>query len=244
MKNYSVVTNPVEFRNQFFSQTQDCLSDKTYSTIINIFLYYFWRGAFESRKAFLQKNIQSDLGLISLSIYLSYLPILQTARLGYISDAMVLSRALLEKISIFGYLSENQDQIPRYLNGKSRLQQKAMAWLKDSGEGIHMGVYGDLSKMAHPYLPGLSGNLMSHNRIGEAFRQNISDNKNPGLDITIIFGFFVYSLQVVDTIFSKLVPEIDMKVMGNDKKILIYFRKDELKIFMDFLLNFSDLIID
>ena len=173
---------------------------------------------------------------------LSFLPIIQSTRLGYLSDAIILFRALMERISILGYLSENEDQISRYMDGKSKTEQKAMSWLKDSGDKIHMTLYGYASKVVHPYLVGMGGSLLSHNNISGSFRLDLGANEKLGFDVDTILGLLIYSIQVIDNILSKLIPNRNITPMGEDEKMLRYFNLQEIQNFLDYLNSSLEMI--
>jgi hypothetical protein len=156
MSHLSIVKNPLEFRETFLASINVARADESYIGIIRIFLYYIWRGAFKATTEILQGRAQPELSLICLSCYKAVLPIIQLIRLGYAGDALMLHRALMERIAILDYLNDNPELIQKYKNGKADLNKDAMPWAKKHAPQNWMRLYGYLSNVAHSKKEGVS----------------------------------------------------------------------------------------
>jgi hypothetical protein len=109
--------NAVTFRDSFLSETSPTRIDRDYGAVLRVVLFYLWRGCSLSRTAGQTVKTDPSAALISLSAYEATLGIIQLIRIGYHADAIVLGRALMERIAIVGYLSENRTLLPRYFAG-------------------------------------------------------------------------------------------------------------------------------
>jgi hypothetical protein len=121
------------FRESFLSEISLTSVDNNYGAIIRVLLYYVWRGCKVSREAGVTGNANPQAALLTLSGYEEMLAIIQLIRLGYQADAITLSRSLMERIAIIGYLGENRSyyhaifqvnfpHIRKQLSGQSRNQ--------------------------------------------------------------------------------------------------------------------------
>jgi len=206
-----------------------------------VLLYYIWRGAFESRAAVVNKQVQGDLGLLCLSAYKAFLPILQILRLGYWCDAMVLLRALMERIALVGYLHKNRQYIPQYAAGRGGLQKKAMTWAKQQSLENWMMLYSLLSNVAHSRLEGPAGHLLDQTSIGAAFRLDLTPSPEDGADMTdVLLAGIVYALLALDPIVADIVDYKSLAVFPVDPDSLVYLSRDDFIEFRDFLQEFYD----
>lgn len=76
MPNLGIVTNPKIFQAAFLDQRPNKDLDEEYGSLIRVLLYYVWRGAFTSRAAVIDRQVQDSLGLLCLSTYKAFLPII------------------------------------------------------------------------------------------------------------------------------------------------------------------------
>lgn len=241
MSRYSLVTNPLEFRNAFLAQVTDSIVDKQIEPVLRVLLYYIWRGAFESRAAVVNKHVQGDLGLLCLSAYKAFLPVLQMLRLGYWCDAMILLRALMERIALVGYLHKNRQYIPQYAAGKGGLQKKAMIWAKQQSLENWMVLYSLLSNVTHSRLEGPAGHLLDQTSIGAAFRLDLTSSPEGGADMTDdLCAGIVYALLALDPILVEIIDYKSLAIFPIDPDVLIYLSKDDLVSFQDFLQKYQD----
>jgi len=241
MSDYSLVTNPLEFRRTLLAQVNHSRVDREYAPVLRVLLYYIWRGAFESRSAVVGGHVLGDLGLLSLSVYKAFLPIVQMVRLGYPGDTLVLLRALMERIALLGYLHNNRQYIAEYVASKGNLQKKAMAWAKQQPLENWMRLYGVLSNVAHSRLEGPAAHLLAENAIGEAFRLDLTPTPESGADMTAeLLAFVVYALLAVEPIASEIMEYRSLAVFPSDTDSLLYLRREDLVDLRDFLQRFCD----
>lgn len=241
MSDLEIVSNPLRFRDAFLSQVPLSRVDDDYQSQIRILLYYVWRGANASRTSLLQNKVQSDLGFLSLSIYQAFLPVLQTIRLGYPTDAFILLRALLERIALLGYLHNNRDLLPKYVEGKTTLQDKAMSWAKQHAPENWMRLYSELSKIAHSRIQGVAGHLLGNNPISVSFRSTLHHPSPEGsvLIDELLAGTF-YSLIAADTFATEILDRKGFTVFPKDARITLYVSPEDLQMLQAFLKRLID----
>jgi hypothetical protein len=225
----NIVDNPINFRNVFLQQSPNKEFDDHFKSVLNVLLYYIWRGFFKSRTAILNSTVQPDLGFLCLSAYKALLPILYSIRLGYLTDVYILLRAHMERIALIGYLDENRIFITKYKNRVGNLQKKALNWAKQESLENWMFIYGRLSDVAHSKLEGTVGHLLDFTFIGEAFRKNLQFTQDSIIDSSHeILYLICYSLIALDTIVSKVLNDPAMKKIPEDRAILKYVQKNDL----------------
>lgn len=111
-------SDAVTFRHSFLSEASPTRIDRVYGAVLRVILFYLWRGCSLSRIAGITGKTDPSAALISLSAYEATLGVVQLTRMGYHADAIVLARALMERIAIVGYLGENRTLMPRYFAGE------------------------------------------------------------------------------------------------------------------------------
>jgi hypothetical protein len=123
-------SDAVIFRNSFLSEASPTRIDRDYGAVLRVILFDLWREFSLSRIAGITGKTDPNSALISLSAYEATLSVVQLIRIGYHADAIILARALMERIAIVGYLSENRTLIPRYFAGDLKPYKQAIAWAK------------------------------------------------------------------------------------------------------------------
>lgn len=241
MADYSLITNPQEFSSAVMTQVSDSPVDRQYASVLRVLIYYIWRGAFESRAAVVTEQVEGNLGLLSLSIYMALLPILQVIRLGYPTDTLVLLRALMERIALLGYLHNNRQCICQYSSGKRNLQKEAMRWAKGQALENWMRLYGLMSNVAHSRPVGPAGHLLAENPIGEAFRSDLTPTPEDGADMTAeLLAGVAYALAAADPIACEIIDYKSLDPFPSDKDSLAYLSKEDVLEFGGFLQRFYD----
>ncbi len=238
---YSLVTDPIEFAREVLAQTRHCPLDAQYGSVLRVLLYYVWRGAFESRAALVTDQVEAHIGLLGLSVYKAFVPIVQMIRLGYPADTLVLLRALMERIALLGYLHENRHLVANYASGKPGLQKQAMRWAKEQQLENWMMVYGLLSKVAHSGIEGSAGHLLEENPIGDAFRLDLTPSPERGAAMSSeLLAGIVYALAAVDPILCQIIQYKSLSAFPSDTDASTYLRRSDLVEFQDFLQRFRD----
>ena len=95
MSHLSIVKNPKNFRDVFFTEVQDRPVNASHKGIINILLYYIWRGLYNCVTRVIKGEGKPDLVLICISIYKAFLPLIHLIRMGYTGDTFTLMRSLM-----------------------------------------------------------------------------------------------------------------------------------------------------
>jgi hypothetical protein len=236
-----IVTNPNHFRKAVLDQTSSSHIDKLYAGTLRVLLYLVWKGAFNSRAALVENQVDIDLGILCLSTYKAFIPIIQMIRLGYPSDAIILLRALMERIALLGYLNADRTLIPKYVEGDNHIRKDAMAWAKSNSLQNWMYLYSYLSNVAHSKPEGSAGHLFEDNDIGRAFREDLSESSKDGPKLTDeLLGLVCYALLAADPIAVEILATRKFTAFAEDKKILMFINTADLKDFRDFLLRFID----
>ncbi len=231
----SIVKNPLKFRATFLNSVNIGPSDESYISIIHIFLYYVWRGAYKATTEILQGRAQPELSLICLSCYKAFLPIIQLIRLGYSGDALILLRALMERIAILDYLNENPELIQKYKNGKTDLNKDAMPWAKKHAPHNWMHLYSYLSNIAHSKREGIASHIFEENAIGEAFLYMLPHTKeNEGMTEESL-ALICYAIGAIDPIAAKVLKLSEFHFFPVDVSISEYATKKDLLNFQRFL---------
>ena len=241
MSDYSLVTNPLNFSSAVLGQVSDSPVDRESAPVLCVLLYYFWRGAFESRAAVVTEQVEANLGLLSLSVYQAFLPIVQMIRLGYPADTLVLLRALMERIALLGYLHNNRQLVAKYVAGVKSLEKEAMRWAKEQPLQNWMRLYGLLSNVAHSRMVGPAGHLLAENPIGEAFRSDLTPKPADGADMTAeLLAGVAYALAAADPIACEIIDYKSLDPFPSDKDSLAYLSKEDVLEFGGFLQRFYD----
>lgn len=226
--NEMIINSYSSFLRSFLAEASRTEWDNEYNAVLNVLLYYIWRGCKLSHEAGLTGDTDAMTSLIVQSTYEAYLAIIQLLRIGYEADCMTLSRALMERIAIVGYLGENRHLIARYFKGDLSPYGDALKWVKKKSSPNWMILYGHLSGVVHSNITGPAGHINNRTNIGNAFR--LGTTKYPSGSKGIIdelLGLTVYSLYFLDPFALKLIqmsevnpfpkdPEIEHHVDGND----------------------------
>src|SRR5574342_279333 len=100
MSHLSIIKNPRNFRETFFTDVQDHPVYESHKGIIEVLLYYIWRGLYNLITRVIKGEGQPDLVLICISTYKAFLPLIHLIRMGYTGDAFTLMRSLMERIAL------------------------------------------------------------------------------------------------------------------------------------------------
>lgn len=235
MANLGIVTNPLEFIKQVVEDTPNSELPEIFKPVVRIYLYYIWRGAFESRRKFLQNQIQSDLGLLCMASYKSLVAPIQLIRLGYSSDALILLRSSIERIALLGYLESNSNQIEKYNKGKT-LYRVANEWAKhewekDATTAKWNRLYGQMSKVSHSNIEGTAGHVVAdQNAIGHAFRLYMKpeeEKDNASFFEAGFIGLF-FAIRVADLTAKTLFRDENFRPIPEDRDCLTYLPRADL----------------
>ena len=233
-----IVTNPHKFREAFLVQVTLSELDKEYGPILNVLLYYIWRGIFETRTALLKGNVQTDLGILCFATYKSFLPIIQNMRLGYPADVVILLRAMMERIALLGYLHTHPHIVPKYRSKKSNLQKDAMTWAKDQAVENWMILYSMLSNIAHARMEGIAGYMLDTNLIGDALRKSMPELKKPITTISDeLIAMVCYALFAIVPFSSDVLGQKNNSIFPDNERVMIYVEEDDLVYFQKFLVQ-------
>jgi hypothetical protein len=241
MNNHLFILDYKKFQDKFLSQVLSPDIDYSYGTVIKILLYYIWRGIIESRNGILIGKADADLALLCLATFKSFLPIIQNIRLGYPSDASILSRGLMERIALLGFLYNNPDQIPRYKSSKYDFHKKAMDWAKESSLENWMRLYSALSKVAHSYLHGEAGYIFDNNSIGEAIRQSMYPLiREVATHTDELLALIIYGLAATDPFISLVFDNKKYITFPNDINLTSQITNDDITVFRNYLVRMVD----
>jgi len=233
-----IITNPHKFREAFLIQVTLSEVDKEYGAILNVLLYYIWRGIFETREALLKGKVQTDLGILCFATYKSFLPIIQNIRLGYPADVVILLRAMMERIALLGYLHTHPQIIPKYKAKKNNLQKDAMAWAKDQAVENWMILYSMLSNVAHARLEGTAGYMLDPNPIGDALRKSMPDLKKPLTIITDeLIAMVCYALFAIAPFASEVLGQKNNCIFPDGERVKRFVDLADLGKFQNFLVR-------
>jgi hypothetical protein len=239
--NANILTSPIAFRESFLAEASSTKVDNEYGAVLNVILYYLWRGCSLSREAGLTGKADPKASLIAQSAYEATLAIIQLLRVGYEADAATLLRALMERIAIVGYLGENRHLIERYFKGDLSAYKKALPWAKKKSLPNWMILYSALSGVAHSNAVGPAGHINNRTDIGNAFR--LATKKYPsGANSMIeeLLGLTVYSLLALDALALGLIQNSSVKPFSNDPGMAQNVGNKDAKEFVDFLQKLVD----
>jgi len=231
-----IVSNPAAFRDALLCQAVPSSMDSTYGSVLRVLLYYVWRGCTLARTSALSGKAPAPNALIALSAYKALLPIVQLIRFGYHADAVILTRALMERIAIVGYLAQDRKLIPKFFKGGATSYREALAWAKRESLQNWMVLYGILTDVAHSRLQGIAGHVFDATPIGQAFREPTTPASKPPEDMAAeLLALAVYALMALDPVaFSIINEETAMPVPG-DPSIVSSLGLDDAKAFQAFL---------
>jgi len=238
MSHLSIVKNPKKFREAFFTEVQNRPIDASHKGIINVLLYYIWRGIFNSATKVMQGEGKPDLALICVSTYKAFLPLIHLIRMGYTGDTFTLMRSLMERIALLGYLNENQSLIGKYKDGKLKLPDVAIKWAKENSLPNWVQLYSILTNVAHQRKEGVAGSLFDENSIGDAVRYMLPSSKPaPSLtDETLALLWF--GIMATDPISEVVLSSQDFPKYPNDENLKKFVEKDDLNSYETFMKNF------
>ncbi len=232
-------SDAMKFRDSFLSEASPTTVDRDYGAVLRVILFYLWRGCSLTRKAGITGKTDASAALISLSAYEAILGLIQLIRIGYVVDAIVLGRALMERIAIIGYLGENRSLIPRYFAGGFTPFKEALAWAKHKSIPNWMFLYGLFSGVVHSRIVGPAGHINNRTHIGNAFREVRNGDTAKDSDMTAeALGIALYSLSALDPFAFTLIQDNTTQPFPNDTDIAIEISIDDVILFRDFLQNF------
>jgi hypothetical protein len=239
--NENILTNSIAFRESFLTEASSTITDDEYCAVLNVILYYIWRGCKLSRDAGLTGKTDAQASLIAQSAYEAPLAIIQLLRMGYEADAATLLRALMERIAIVGYLGENRHLITRYFKGELSPYKEALSWAKKKSLPNWMIIYGRLSGVVHSDVTGPAGHINNPTNIGNAFR--LATKKYPSgtkRSIDEFLGLTVYSLCALDPLALELIQNSEVTPFPNDPDLVQYIDTNDAKEFLGFLQKLVD----
>lgn len=238
MSHLSIVKNPKNFRDAFFTEVQDRPVNASHKGIINILLCYIWRGLNNCVTRVIKGEGKPDLVLICISTYKAFLPLIHLIRMGYTGDTFTLMRSLMERIALLGYLNENQSLIGKYKEGKLKLPDVAIKWAKEKSLPNWVQLYSLLTNIAHQRKEGVAGSIFDENSIGDAIRYMLPSSKpTPSLaDETLVLLWF--GITATDLIAEVVLSSQDFPKYPNDEKLKKSVEKDDLQNFEVFIKNF------
>jgi hypothetical protein len=229
-------SDAVAFRDSFLSEASPTKVDEDFGAVLRVLLFYLWRGCSLSRSAGTTGKADPNASLISLSAYEAILGFLQLARIGYHADAIVVGRALLERIAIVGYLGENRDLIPRYVAGGFTPYKEALDWAKKKSLPNWMFLYGQFSTVVHSRIVGPAGHLNNRTTIGNAFREVRKGDTAKDSDFTeVLLGLVMYSLAALDPLAISLLQDNQSQPFPTDPDMFQKIGINDLRQFQEFL---------
>ncbi len=230
--------NPLKFRESLLNSIPTTRVDESYKGVINVLIYFVWRGAFTTTGEIIQARAHPDLGLICLSCYKAFLPIIQLTRLGYPGDVLVLMRALMERIAILDYLHAYPDLVQNYKNGKGNLNKQAMPWAKNHAPQNWMHLYSYMTSVAHSKREGVASHIFDENEIGEAFLYMLPHSKiNQGMTEELL-SLICYAIGALDPIAGKVLNLDNFQIFPLDSSLNKYIDSKDQKYFQNFLMRF------
>jgi hypothetical protein len=232
----NILSNPIAFQHSFLFEASSTRFDKKYGALLRVILYYLWRGCSLSRISGITGKADPNASLISLSAYEAVLGVIQLTRLGYQADAIILMRALMERIAIIGFLGENRSLIPRYWAGKWTPYKEALAWAKKKPLQNWMILYSALSGVVHSRIVGPAGHINNRTNIGNVFREtNNLDSVNDTGMLEELLGLVFYSLVALDPLALILIQDDSTQPFPTDSNIVAHVGLIDAKELHDFL---------
>ena len=232
----NILTNLIAFRESFLAEAPSSIANDEYGAVLNVILYYLWRGCKISHDAGLTGKIGAQASLIAQSAYEAPLAIIQLLRMGYEADAATLLRALMERIAIVGYLGENRHLITRYFKGELSAYKDALSWAKKKSLPYWMVIYSRLSGVVHSNVTGPAGHINNRTNIGNAFR--LATKKYPSgtkSSIEEFLGLVVYSLCALDPLAIELIQNREVRPFPKDPYLELNVGTKDAKELLGFL---------
>ena len=232
----NILSNPIAFQHSFLFEASSTRFDKKYGALLRVILYYLWRGCSLSRTSGITGKADPNASLISLSAYEAVLGVIQLTRLGYQADAIILMRALMERIAIIGFLGENRSLIPRYWAGKWTPYIEALAWAKKKPLQNWINLYSTLSGVVHSRIVGPAGHINNRTNIGNVFREttNLNSVNDTGMPEELL-GLVFYSLVALDPLALILIQDDSTQPFPTDPSFVLYLGINDVKEYRDFL---------
>lgn len=231
-----ILTDHTAFLEALLSETSHTPVDLAYGPALRVVLCFIWRGCTLARSAGLSGKAPPNNSLIALSAYKALLPIIQLIRLGYHADALTLTRALMERIAIVGYLGANRGLIPSYVKGRIQPHRAALAWAKRESIENWMVLYGLLSNIAHSRVEAAAGHIFDATAIGDAFREIPFGQPKPPPEMTeVLLAVAVYSLIALDPLALALVNDTGTRPFPTDKALIAKVGIADTRDFLKFL---------
>lgn len=238
MSHLSIVKNPKNFMEAFFTDVQNRPVGESHKGIINILLYYVWRGLYNSVTKVIKGEGKPDIVLLCISTYKAFLPLIHLIRMGYTGDTFTLMRSLMERIALLGCLNENQSLIGKYKEGKLKLPDAAIKWAKEKSLPNWMQLYSLLTNVAHQRKEGVAGSIFDENSIGEAIRYMLPSSKPTPSLTNETLALLWFGIMATDPIAAVVLSSENFTSYPNDSEISKHVEKDDLKNFEEFLRNF------
>jgi hypothetical protein len=235
MSHLSIVKKPENFTNAFFTDVQNRSLDESHKGVISVFLYYIWRGLFNSTTKLIKGGTNPDLVLTCISTYKAFLPLIHLIRMGYTGDALILLRSLMERIALLGYLNEHPNLLGKYKEGKLKLPTEALNWAKESNSPNWMRLYSQLTNLAHQEQAGLAGSIFDENSIGDAIRYMLPSSKHPPSLTDETLAILWFGITATDSIAENVLSVKDFSAYSKDGDIKKHVSKDDLQNFEIFL---------
>lgn len=232
----NIRTDPLLFREAFLAEVPPTSLDAEHGAVLRVILYYLWRGCATSLDAGLNGKTDPRASLIAQSSYESMFAIIQLLRVGYYVDAATLLRSQMERIAIVGYLAEKRDLIPRYFNGKVRLNKAALDWAKKMSLPNWMFLWGALSGIAHSSEVAAAGHINSRTKVAQAF--NFKTNDKVGNQegwVEEFLGLIVYALLALDPLALKLIQNSSLTPFSSDSNLATEVGREDGMAFTKFL---------
>jgi hypothetical protein len=208
--------------------------DNSYKAILRVLFYYIWRGICKSWIELLSLKIETNLAFSCVATYKSFIPIIQNIRLGYISDALILTRSLMERIALIGYLNAFPSQIPKYIANNESLNKKAMPWAISHFPEHFKTPYNILSNIVHARKGGSALYLIENITDPEAYRSIYSNQRNKALTDQAMLLIW-REIIVIDFFFSQICGNPTEDNISQDKMIMNYISLEDLNEFRKFL---------
>jgi hypothetical protein len=186
----------------------------------------------------LRGKTEPNAALLSLSAYESILGFLQLIRIGYHADAIVLARAVMERIAIVGYLSENRELIPRYHSGKLSPYKDALAWARKKPLSNWMILYNALSDVTHSRIVGPAGHIYNRTSISNAFRESERALSKDADMTEELLGLVLYSLIALDPLAIALIEDNETQPFPNTTALIENLTFGDIQEFTTFLKRF------
>jgi hypothetical protein len=240
MSHLSIVKNPKNFREAFFTEVQNHPVNASHKGVIAVLLYYIWRGLFNSVTTVIKGEGKPDLVLTCISTYKAFLPLIHLIRMGYTGDTFTLMRSLMERIALLGYLNENQSLIGKYKEGKLKLPDVALKWAKEKSLPNWVQLYSLLTNIAHQRKEGVAGSIFDENSIGDAIRYMLPSSKPTPSAKDEALELLWFGIMATDPIAEVVLSSKNFPKYPNDEELKKFVEKDDLLNFEIFIRNLGN----